>query len=70
MTNVTVTEVDNRDPSTTWLWISKTEYVEISPVDLIENMIENCCNWFDEETDVPCKELEDFIVRLKSAIDP
>ncbi len=69
-TNVPITEWDNRDPSETWLWIDQHRYVCVDPVEMIENMIENCCNWFDEETDVPCKELEDFVTRLKGAIDP
>ena len=38
-----VDTVDNRDSRTTWLWINgDTEYIEVDPVDLIENMIENC----------------------------
>ncbi len=37
-----VIEVDNRDERTTWLWISRSDYIEVDPVDLIGNMIENC----------------------------
>ena len=33
---------DNRDDNTTWLWISSTEYVEVNPRQLYDNMIENC----------------------------
>ena len=36
-----VIEVDNRDSRTTWLWINQTEYVEIDPVALMNNMLEN-----------------------------
>ena len=42
--NVTVTCTDNRDQGTTWLWINESEYVEVNPVDLMGNMIENCYN--------------------------
>ena len=34
--------VDNRDPRTTWLWISPTEYIEVDPINLVTNMVENC----------------------------
>lgn len=40
---VDVTEVDNRDQGATWLWIGD-DYVEVDPVELISNMIENCYN--------------------------
>ncbi len=36
-----VVEVDNRDRATTWLWISKSDYVEVNPTDLMNNMLEN-----------------------------
>ncbi len=36
-----VVEVDNRDSRTTWLWIGVSDYVEIDPIDLLENMLEN-----------------------------
>ena len=38
-----VQDVDNRDQRTTWLWITQ-DYVEVDPIDLMENMIENCYN--------------------------
>ena len=69
-TNVDIKEWDNRDPSETWLWIDKHRYISVDPVEMIENMIENCCSWFDDETDVTCKELESFVALLKRAIDP
>ncbi len=34
--------VDNRDSDTTWLWVSKTEYIEVNPRTLYDNMVENC----------------------------
>ena len=39
-------EIDNRDSRTTWLWIGGygNEYLEVDPVELIENMIENCAH--------------------------
>lgn len=39
---VEVVRVDNRDERTTWLWINEQMYVEVDPVDLYENMKENC----------------------------
>ena len=36
-----VASVDNRDYRTTWLWIGR-DYVEVDPVDLFTNMIDNC----------------------------
>jgi hypothetical protein len=38
---VTITDTDNRDTSTTWIWISSTKYVEIDPGALMRNVIEN-----------------------------
>lgn len=43
-TNVAITEWDNRDPSTTWLWIDKVRYIEVRPYDVMRNMIHNCYN--------------------------
>ncbi len=35
--------VDNRDARTTWLWIDgETRFIEVDPIDLLVNMIENC----------------------------
>ncbi len=54
-----VTEVDNRDSRTTWLWISPQQYVEVDPIELIQNMIENCAHVItdpeihDEATEIP-----------------
>lgn len=42
--HIPVVQVDNRDSRTTWLWTSDWEYVEVDPVELIENMIENCAH--------------------------
>lgn len=33
--------VDNRDFRTTWVWIDDNKYVEIDPLDLVRNAIEN-----------------------------
>lgn len=33
--------LDNRDLHTTWLWLNTKEYVEVDPVDLLKNAIEN-----------------------------
>ena len=32
---------DNRDGGTTWLWISDTDYIEVTVRELIENVAEN-----------------------------
>ncbi len=57
---INVDTVDNRDSRTTWLWINgDTEYIEIDPVDLIQNMVENCAHvitdptLIDGETEIP-----------------
>lgn len=39
----TIVEVDNRDERTTWLWLNQHEYIEVDPVELHANMLENCC---------------------------
>ena len=43
MTNkrVPITELDNRGPDTTWIWINEHEYVEVNPTELYENMVRN-----------------------------
>ena len=64
---VTDVTVDNRDPSATWLWISKSDYVEIKPLDLVENMVENCLPWILEETDVDEVDLMNALAVLKRA---
>lgn len=38
---VDIKSIDNRDQYTTWLWINDHQYVEVNPVDLLRNMIEN-----------------------------
>jgi hypothetical protein len=38
---IPILDTDNRDDSTTWLWINQREYVEVNPKELMENMIEN-----------------------------
>ncbi len=45
-----VTEVDNRDSRTTWLWISSNQYIEVDPIDLIKNMVENCAHVITDPT--------------------
>ena len=65
-TSVPVTEVDNRDNRTTWLWINESQYVEIDPVDLVENMIDNCAEWY-KESGVEREDLDDALNVLKSA---
>jgi len=39
-------KVDNRDESTTWLWFSDREYLEVDPIELYNNMLENL-PWYD-----------------------
>ncbi len=38
-----VESVDSRDDRTTWLWLNDGEFVEVDPVELHANMLENCC---------------------------
>lgn len=38
---VEVKEVDNRDFRTTWLWIDDDHYIEVDPLELLENAIDN-----------------------------
>jgi hypothetical protein len=38
---VEVESTDNRDVNTTWLWIEPNAYVEVDPVDLLLNALEN-----------------------------
>lgn len=45
-----VTEVDNRDSRTTWLWISNEQYIEVDPIELIQNMVENCAHVITDPT--------------------
>ncbi len=33
--------IDNRDFRTTWLWINNNEYVEVDPVELLYNAVDN-----------------------------
>ncbi len=62
-----VVQVDNRDPGATWLWLSLSDFVEIDPVDLVENMIENCRQWIIEEAGVDAIDLERALKVLKRA---
>jgi len=39
---VPIKSVDNRDERTTWLWLNELQYVEVDPVDIYNNMLENC----------------------------
>jgi len=39
--HVKVESVDNRDFRTTWLWLDGSHYVEVDPIDLVENAVEN-----------------------------
>ena len=59
--------IDNRDPSTTWIWIGTGDYVEVNPFELIENMVENCRQWIIEEEGIDPKELDDALAVLKRA---
>jgi hypothetical protein len=63
---IKVDEVDNRDSRTTWLWIGN-DYVEVDPVDLIENMLENCSEWYKEEGGLDQEDLDRVLFILKSA---
>lgn len=38
---VDIKSTDNRDPHTTWLWINDRQYVEVNPIELVYNVIEN-----------------------------
>ena len=63
-------EVDNRDNRTTWLWIGGYghQYIEIDPVDLVENMIENVQGYIEDpetETDVTMTELQGALQILR-----
>ena len=49
---VEVTELDNRDTRTTWLWIGD-DYIEVDPVELIQNVIENCTHWLKDHEQGP-----------------
>jgi len=66
-TIVDITEWDNRDTGVTWLWIDKVRYVSVNPFDLIENMVENCLPWIQDETDVTVAEVEQALAVLKRA---
>lgn len=61
-----VQSIDNRDPSTTWLWIGD-DYVEVNPFELIENMVENCRSWIIEEEGIDPEELDKALAVLKRA---
>jgi len=37
----TVVELDNRDQSETWLWLEDGSRVEVDPIELFENLLEN-----------------------------
>lgn len=39
-----VKELDNRDHNTTWVWTGENNFVEVNPVELFQNMVENCYN--------------------------
>ncbi len=67
-TNVAITEWDNRDPATTWLWIDKVRYIEVNPVELIANMVENCHVGMVEFEDVTEDQLNHAVSILKRAI--
>ncbi|MEE8599428.1 MAG: hypothetical protein V3S69_08010 [Dehalococcoidales bacterium] len=65
--NVPITETDNRDSGTTWLWISWEDYIEVNPVELINNVIENCEPWLTEEAGITPEELkqvQDILARF------
>ena len=62
-----VTEVDNRDASETWLWLGRRDRVEVDPVDLVENMIENNRQWIIEEEGVDAIDLERALEVLNKA---
>ncbi len=41
MNELQVQRTENRDAVTTWLWVNDEDYIEINPIDLIINMLEN-----------------------------
>ena len=65
--NVAISEWDNRDTATTWLWIDKVRYVEVNPYDMIENMVENGLDWITDEIGISVEEVEQALKVLKRA---
>lgn len=70
------TEFDNRDPNTTWIWINDNEYVEINIAELVDNMIQNCMGYYEQEEGITLGELKDAyytifpdVQRREAAVD-
>lgn len=38
---VPIENTDNRDFRTTWLWLDGSRYIEVDPIDLVQNAVEN-----------------------------
>jgi hypothetical protein len=60
-------EVDNRDQRTTWLWIGGygNQYLEVDPIELIENMVENCIDDENPEPQVTKEQVEEALRVLR-----
>jgi len=55
----TIVEIDNRDDRTTWLHLEDGSYVEVDPIELFINMLEN--NYPHKDEFVAKLEVDDFI---------
>jgi hypothetical protein len=64
MPRTSIDLIDNRDQMTTWLWINgETEYIEVDPIELMTNMVENCHH-------VPFIDRESFLTHvMKRALE-
>ena len=62
-------ELDNRDPNTTWIRLEGChgDYIEVSPYEIIENMVENCKEWIIQEEGITEEALRTALDTLKRA---
>lgn len=62
ITTLTITGTDNRDPHTTTLTIEDQQgqsyVVDIDPIELFRNMVENC---FDGDDNTDTSDLDDIV---------
>ena len=65
-TELHVKQLDNRDSRTTWLWLDSLMYIEVDPVDLMRNMIENCYN---EDMEFLFEQFERFLDKVEEETD-
>lgn len=54
-----VSNIDNRDYRTTWLWVSGARYIEVDPIELVANAVENLPEEEQEHYSGLLKNLED-----------